>query len=90
MLDEILFRMESERVSRSKKYVLMNLPNEALPQAIALLPALHSPTVMPLATEGWSSLHTVIDEADLWEKVRRLKEIGAEGILVLNVDKIIP
>lgn len=90
VLDEILFRMESERVSRSKKYVLMNLPNEALPQAIALLPALHSPTVMPLATEGWSSLHTVIDEADLWEKVRRLKEIGAEGILVLNVDKIIP
>lgn len=90
VLDEILFRMESERVSRSKKYVLMNLPNEALPQAIALLPAMHSPTVMPLATEGWSSLHTVIDEADLWEKVRRLKEIGAEGILVLNVDKIIP
>lgn len=90
VLDEILFRMESERVSRSKKYVLMNLPNEALPQAIALLPALHSPTVMPLATAGWSSLHTVIDEADLWEKVRRLKEIGAEGILVLNVDKIIP
>ena len=90
VLDEILFRMESERVSRSKKYVLMNLPNEALPQAIALLPALHSPTVMPLATEGWSSLHTVIDEADLWEKVRRLKEIGAEGILVLTVDKIIP
>ena len=90
VLDEILFRMESERVSRSKKYVLMNLPNEALPQAIALLPALHSPTVMPLATEGWSSLHTVIDEEDLWEKVRRLKEIGAEGILVLNVDKIIP
>ncbi len=89
-LDEILFRIESERVSRSKKYLMMNLPTSALEEAIRILPALRSPTVIPLATEGWSSLHSVVDEAELWDKVRQLKAIGAEGILVLNVDKIIP
>lgn len=89
ILAEIQFRLESARISRGKKYLLMNLPKSALEEAIRILPAMRSPTVLPLADEGWCSLHSVVDNKDLWEKVRQLKEIGAEGILVLNVDKII-
>ena len=90
VLDEILFRIESERVSRGKKYLLMNIPTSAWDEAVKILPAMRSPTVMPLAAEGWCSLHSVVDAADLWSKVRQLKAIGAEGILVLTLDKIIP
>ncbi len=90
VLDELLFRIESERVSRGKKYLLMNLPTSALDEAVKILPAMRSPTVMPLAAEGWCSLHSVVEAADLWDKVRQLKAIGAEGILVLTLDKIIP
>ena len=88
-LAEIRFRLESARISRGKKYILMNLPESALEEAVRILPAMRSPTVMPLAAKGWCSLHSVVDNADLWDKVRQLKAIGAEGILVLNVDKII-
>ena len=90
LLDELLFRIESERVSRGKKYLLMNIPTASLEEAVKILPAMRSPTVMPLAVEGWCSLHSVVDAADLWDKVRQLKAIGAEGILVLTLDKIIP
>ena len=90
ILNELLFRIESERVSRGKKYLLMNIPTAALDEAVKILPAMRSPTVMPLTAEGWCSLHSVVDSADLWEKVRQLKAIGAEGILVLTLDKIIP
>ena len=90
LLDELLFRIESERVSRGKKYLLMNIPTASLEEAVKILPAMRSPTVMPLAAEGWCSLHSVVDAADLWDKVRQLKAIGAEGILVLTLDKIIP
>ena len=90
ILKEMLFRIESARSSRGKKYLLMNLPQASLPEAIKILPALKSPTVMPLAAEGWCSLHSVVDTSDIWDKVRQLKAIGAEGILVLNLDKIIP
>ena len=90
ILEEIMFRIRSARGSRGKKYLLMNLPQASLDKAVKILPALKSPTIMPLATDGWCSLHSVVDTADLWEKVRQLKAIGAEGILVLNVDKIIP
>lgn len=90
LLDELLFRIESERVSRGKKYLLMNIPTSALDEAVKILPAMRSPTVMPLAAEGWCSLHSVVEASDLWDKVRQLKAIGAEGILVLTLDKIIP
>ena len=90
LLDELLFRIESERVSRGKKYMLMNIPTASLDEAVKILPAMRSPTVMPLAAEGWCSLHSVVDSSDLWDKVRQLKAIGAEGILVLTLDKIIP
>ncbi len=89
ILEEIQFRLESLRISRGKKYILMNIPQAALEEAVKILPAMRSPTVLPLAAEGWCSLHSVVDNKDLWEKVRQLKAIGAEGILVLNVDKII-
>ena len=90
ILDELLFRIESESVSRGKKYLLMNIPTGSLEEAVKILPAMRSPTVMPLATEGWCSVHSVVNAADLWDKVRQLKAIGAEGILVLSLDKIIP
>lgn len=90
LLDKILFRLESATVSRGKKYILMNIPQDAVDKATAILPAMRSPTVMPLASEGWCSLHSVVDEDELWDKISQLKAIGAEGILVLNIDKIIP
>ena len=68
----------------------MNIPTAAVDEAIRIIPAMRSPTIMPLAAEGWCSMHSVVDEADLWDKVKLLKAIGAEGILVLNIDKIIP
>lgn len=89
LLEEIRFRLESARNSRGKKYILMNLPESSLDEAIKILPAMKSPTVLPLAVPGWCSLHSVVDTSELWEKVKLLKAIGAEGILVLNVDKII-
>ena len=89
LLEELLFRIESERNSRDKKYLLMNIPTASLEEAVKILPAMRSPTVMPLAAEGWCSLHSVVDAAELWDKVRQLKAIGAEGILVLTLDKII-
>ncbi len=89
ILSEIQFRLESARISRGKKYILMNLPKTSLEEAVKILPSMRSPTILPLVEEGWCSLHSVVDTKDLWEKVRQLKAIGAEGILVLNVDKII-
>jgi len=88
-LKEMLFRIDSVKVSRGKKYILMNLPQSSIDEAVKILPAMRSPTVLPLAAEGWCSLHSVVDESELWDKIRQLKAIGAEGILVLNVDKII-
>ena len=90
VLDEMLFRIGSAQVSRHKKYILMNLPQAAVEEATRILPAMRSPTIMPLAAEGWCSMHSVVEEADLWDKIRQLKAIGAEDILVLNIDKIIP
>lgn len=89
VLDSILFRFDAVQESRGKKYVLMNIPTGRLSEAMSLLPSMRSPTVMPLAIEGWSSIHTVVDDSTLWETVERLKRIGAEGILILNVDKVI-
>ncbi len=90
VLDEMLFRLDSAMVSRRKKYLLMNIPRDAVDEAIRIIPAMRSPTIMPLAAEGWCSMHSVVEEADLWEKIKLLKAIGAEGILVLNIDKLIP
>ncbi len=87
--DSILFRFDAVRESRGKKYVLMNIPSDKLSEAMALLPSMRSPTVMPLALEGWCSIHSVVDDSSLWQTVENLKRIGAEGILILSVDKVI-
>ncbi|MBO4760998.1 MAG: ATP phosphoribosyltransferase [Bacteroidales bacterium] len=89
LLDNILFRFDSVSESRDMKYILMNLPSDKVGEALSILPAMRSPTVMPLAAEGWCSLHSVVKAEDLWDKIMQLKKIGAEGILVLNVDKVI-
>lgn len=89
IMDSVLFRIDAIQESRGKKYVLMNIPTAKLPEAMSLLPSMRSPTVMPLALEGWSSLHSVVDDSSIWQTVEGLKRIGAEGILILNVDKII-
>ena len=73
VLDEMLFRIGSAQVSRHKKYILMNLPQAAVEEATRILPAMRSPTIMPLAAEGWCSMHSVVEEADLWDKIRQLK-----------------
>ncbi|MDE5844391.1 MAG: ATP phosphoribosyltransferase [Muribaculaceae bacterium] len=89
LLEEIEFRIESDSISRNKKYLLMNIPDESIEKAIEILPSMRSPTILPLAADGWSSIHSVVNASELWDKVRQLKAIGAEGILVLSVDKII-
>ena len=89
MLEQIAFRLNAVKESRNKKYLLMNIPASALDKAIQIVPAIRSPTVLPLAQEGWYSLHSVVDAGLLWEKIEKLKEVGAEGILVLSVEKMI-
>ena len=89
ILDELLFRIEAVKAAEDKKYVLMNVPTERVDDVVSVLPGAKSPTVMPLATPGWSSVHTVIDEKRFWEILRQLKEYGAQGILVLPVEKMI-
>ena len=89
ILRELLFRMDAVKTAEDKKYVLMNAPKEKLEQIISVLPGMKSPTVMPLAQEGWCSVHTVLDEKCFWEIIGKLKSLGAEGILVLPIEKMI-
>lgn len=89
ILRELLFRMDAVRTAEDKKYVLMNAPKEKLDEIVAVLPGMKSPTVMPLAQEGWCSVHTVLDEKCFWEIIGKLKALGAEGILVLPIEKMI-
>ena len=89
ILDELLFRMDAVKTAEDKKYVLMNAPKDKLEDIIAVLPGMKSPTVMPLAQDGWCSVHTVLDEKRLWEIIGKLKALGAEGILVLPIEKMI-
>ncbi|WP_294598574.1 ATP phosphoribosyltransferase [uncultured Rikenella sp.] len=89
LLNQLLFRIEAVERTRGKKYILMNIPTDRLAEATAILPGIKSPTILPLAEQGWSSLHAVVDERILWEKIERLKTIGAEDILVLTPEKMI-
>lgn len=89
VLDELLFRIEAVKTAEDKKYVLMNAPTAKLKEIIEVLPGMKSPTVMPLAQEGWSSVHTVLDQKRFWEIIGKLKALGAEGILVLPIEKMI-
>ena len=89
LLDNLLFRIEAVKAAEDKKYVLMNVPTERLEEIISVLPGAKSPTVMPLATPGWNSVHTVIDEKRFWEVISQLKALGAQGILVIPIEKMI-
>ncbi len=89
LLGKLLFRMNAVQAGRSNKYILLNAPNEKLQEIIALLPGMKSPTILPLAKEGWSSLHSVISETEFWEKIDALKQQGAEGILVVPIEKMV-
>lgn len=89
VLAELLFRMDAVKAAEDKKYVLMNAPKEHLEEIISVLPGMKSPTIMPLAQEGWCSVHTVLDEKRFWEIIGKLKALGAEGILVLPIEKMI-
>ena len=89
VLTKLQFRIQSVLRSRKSKYILMNVPNNKISEISKILPVLKSPTVMPLAEEGWSSVHSVIDEDKFWEVIDQLKEAGAEGILVIPIEKMI-
>jgi ATP phosphoribosyltransferase len=89
ILNELLFRMNAVEAAEDKKYVLMNAPRDKVEEIISVLPGMKSPTIMPLAQEGWCSVHTVLDEKRFWEIIGKLKALGAEGILVLPIEKMI-
>ena len=89
VLDELLFRIKAVKTAEDKKYVLMNVPTDKINEIVDVLPGVKSPTIMPLATEGWSSVHTVLDEKCFWDIIGKLKSLGAQGILVLPIEKMI-
>lgn len=89
ILDRLMFRIEAVKQSSENKYILLNAPNDKLEEIIGLLPGMKSPTVLPLAQNGWSSIHTVVKEDTFWDIIEQLKELGAEGILVLEIEKMI-
>ncbi len=89
LLDKFIFRIQAVKKAKRNKYVLMNAPNDKLKDIIALLPGMKSPTVLPLAESGWSSVHSVLNEDEFWEKIEQLKAAGAEGILVVPIEKMV-
>ena len=89
ILDELMFRVEAVQAADSKKYILMNVPREKLDEVLEVLPGIKSPTVLPLANADWCSVHTVLEEKYFWEIIGKLKAAGAEGILVLDIEKMI-
>ena len=89
LLDQLIFRIRAVRKAKRNKYVLLNAPNHSLDKIIKLLPGMRSPTVLPLAESGWSSVHSVLNEDEFWEKIEQLKAAGAEGILVIPIEKMI-
>lgn len=88
-LDELLFRFDAVKAAEGKKYILMNVPKEKLDSVLAVLPGIKSPTVLPLANADWCSVHTVLEEKRFWEIIGKLKAEGAEGILALDIEKMI-
>jgi ATP phosphoribosyltransferase len=89
ILNDLLFRIKAVQSAKNNKYILMNCPNEAIEKITSVIPGMKSPTIMPLGRPGWSSLHSVVDENDFWKKINQLKSFGAEGILVIPIEKMI-
>lgn len=89
LIDRLLFRIQSVKKAKNNKYILLNAPNDKLKEIINLLPGMKSPTVLPLADPGWSSVHSVLNENDFWDIIEQLKAAGAQGILVVPIEKMI-
>lgn len=89
ILDKLLFRIKAVRNSSENKYILLNAPNESIPQITSILPGMKAPTILPLAIEGWSSLHSVVKEDEFWDIIDQLKKLGAQGILVCPIEKMV-
>lgn len=89
ILNELLFRFDSYKNAEGKKYIILNIPNDKIKQVCEILPGMKAPTVTPLVKEGWSSLHSVISEKTFWDIISQLKALGAEGILVVPIEKMI-
>lgn len=89
ILDELLFRFNSYKNAEGKKYIILNVPNDKINDVCEILPGMKSPTITPLVKEGWSSMHSVISEKTFWEIISKLKALGAEGILVIPIEKMI-
>jgi ATP phosphoribosyltransferase len=89
ILDRLMFRLESVLRARNHRYILMNVPNDAVEKVSEILPGMKAPTVMPLATDGWSSVHSVIPKDEFWDVIERLKTVGAEGMLVVPIEKMV-
>ena len=89
ILDKLLFRFKAVRRAKNNKYILLNAPNKNLDKIVKLLPGMKSPTILPLYEKGWSSLHSVVNENDFWDTVEKLKKYGAQGILVVPIEKMI-
>lgn len=89
ILNKLLFRIQAVLRSKNTKYILMNVPNSKIEEVSNILPALRSPSILPMAEEGWSSLHSVIDEEKFWNVIDELKNAGAEGILIVPIDKMV-
>jgi ATP phosphoribosyltransferase len=89
LLEKLLFRIRSVKKAKRNKYILLNAPNEKIKDIIALLPGMKSPTVLPLAESGWSSVHSVLNEDEFWDKIEQLKTAGAQGILVIPIEKMV-
>lgn len=89
LLERLLFRIQSVKKAKNNKYILLNAPNDKLKEIISLLPGMKSPTVLPLADPGWSSVHSVLNENDFWDIIEQLKAAGAQGILVVPIEKMI-
>lgn len=89
ILNQLLFRIEAVQSAKNNKYILLNCPNEAISKITSVLPGMRSPTILPLGEPGWSSIHSVVNENDFWKKIDQLKSFGAEGILVIPIEKMI-
>jgi len=89
LLQKLLFRIKAVKKAKNNKYILLNAPNDKLPEIIQLIPGMKSPTILPLADSNWSSVHSVLNEDDFWEIIEQLKNAGAQGILIVPIEKMI-
>lgn len=89
LLNQLMFRVDSVQKAKNSKYILLNAPNDKVEQIVGMLPGMKSPTVLPLAESGWSSIHSVLEEDDFWKNIENIRQAGAQGILVVPIEKMI-